>query len=70
LRKIVDQTKNKNCIVESLHNKSNYKIKKEFIDVSQININNQIYLIFAKNTLQAIINVSEESLTNRKKLYI
>jgi len=36
----------------------------------QIDINNQIYLIFAKNTLQVVINVSEKLLTNKRRLYI
>ncbi len=46
------------------------KIEKVSIDALQININNQISLIFARNTLQVVINVNKEFLINRKRLYI
>ncbi len=36
----------------------------------QININNKIYLIFAKNILQIAININKKLLTNKRKLYI
>ncbi len=69
MRKVVNRTKDKNRIVKSLHNKSVIKKKKIFIDALQININNKIYLIFARSMSQIAINISEKLLTNKKKLY-
>ncbi len=69
LRRVVNQTKDKNRIVESLHNKNNYKEKKIFIDALQIDIDNKIYLIFAKNMSQIAINISEKFLISKRRLY-
>jgi len=70
LYKVVNRTKDKNRIVKSLHNKNNYKEKKIFINALQIDINNKIYLIFAKSILQIAININKKFLTNKRKLYI
>jgi len=42
-------------------------IKKEkiFVDILQININNKIYLTFAKKILQIAINISKKLITNK-----